>query len=99
MPTESSGVMISRRSRSGDFLFFAIAELVVEGCRSLLPPRGRSRRLLFTRSRLRKEDRMFTRVITVVILALGAVLAPAGAQQAAKVPRVGFLAPQGRSLP
>lgn len=42
---------------------------------------------------------MFPRVITVVILALGAVLAPAGEQQAAKVPRVGFLAPQGRSLP
>ena len=32
------------------------------------------------------------------ILALG-FLAPAEAQQAAKVPRVGFLAPQGRSLP
>ena len=37
----------------------------------------------------------------IVILALGAVLMPAlsEAQQAAKIPRVGFLAPQGRSLP
>ena len=42
---------------------------------------------------------MLTRVIMVVILALGAVLAPAKAQQPAKIPRVGFLAPQGRSLP
>ena len=42
---------------------------------------------------------MSTRVIAVVILALGAVLAPAKAQQPAKIPRVGFLAPQGRSLP
>jgi putative ABC transport system substrate-binding protein len=42
---------------------------------------------------------MFTRVVTVVILALGTVLAPCEAQQAAKIPRVGFLAPQGRSLP
>jgi putative ABC transport system substrate-binding protein len=42
---------------------------------------------------------MFSRVITVVILALGAVLAPSPAQQAAKIPHVGFLAPQGRSLP
>jgi putative ABC transport system substrate-binding protein len=45
------------------------------------------------------EDGMFTRVVTVVILTLGTVLAPCGAQQAAKIPRVGFLAPQGRSLP
>ncbi len=35
----------------------------------------------------------------VVILALCAVLAPAEAQQTAKIARVGFLAPQGRSLP
>jgi len=42
---------------------------------------------------------MFARVITVVILALGAILAPANAQHPAKIPRVGFLAPQGRSLP
>jgi len=42
---------------------------------------------------------MFTRVVMVVILALGAVLAPANAQQPAKISRVGFLAPQGRSLP
>jgi putative ABC transport system substrate-binding protein len=38
-------------------------------------------------------------MFTVVILALGTVLAPAKAQQPAKIPRVGFLAPQGRSLP
>ncbi len=38
-------------------------------------------------------------LFTAVILALGAVLAPADAQQAAKIPRIGFLAPQGRSLP
>jgi len=42
---------------------------------------------------------MLTRVIMVAILALGVVLAPAEAQQPAKIPRVGFLAPQGRSLP
>ena len=42
---------------------------------------------------------MFTRVFTIVILALGGILVPAEAQQAAKIPRVGFLAPQGRSLP
>jgi len=42
---------------------------------------------------------MFARVIMVVILALGAVIAPAKAQQPAKIPRIGFLAPQGRSLP
>jgi ABC-type uncharacterized transport system substrate-binding protein len=38
-------------------------------------------------------------MFTIVILALGAVFAPAEAQQAAKILRVGFLAPQGRSLP
>ena len=32
-------------------------------------------------------------------LALGGMLAPAQAQQPTKIPRVGFLAPQGRSLP
>jgi len=37
--------------------------------------------------------------LTVVILALGAALTPVEAQQPAKIPRVGFLAPQGRSLP
>jgi putative ABC transport system substrate-binding protein len=35
----------------------------------------------------------------VAILALGLVLAPVDAQQTGKLPRVGFLAPQGRSLP
>jgi putative tryptophan/tyrosine transport system substrate-binding protein len=38
------------------------------------------------------------RAIFTVMLALG-VLAPADTQQAPKIPRVGFLAPQGRSLP
>jgi putative ABC transport system substrate-binding protein len=42
---------------------------------------------------------MLTRVVTIVFLALGAVLASAEAQQATKIPRIGFLAPQGRSLP
>ena len=40
---------------------------------------------------------MFTRVITIVVLALGAVLAPAEAQQAAKIPRVGFVSSAARS--
>jgi putative ABC transport system substrate-binding protein len=38
-------------------------------------------------------------LFAVVILAVGAVVAPAEAQEAARIPRVGFLAPQGRSLP
>lgn len=38
-------------------------------------------------------------LFAVVILTLGAVTSPAEAQQAVKIPRVGFLAPQGRSLP
>lgn len=42
---------------------------------------------------------MFTRVIPVVTLALCAALAPAEAQQSARISRVGFVAPQGRSLP
>ena len=42
---------------------------------------------------------MLIRVITAVSVALGALLTPCQAQQAAKLPRVGFLAPQGRSLP
>jgi putative ABC transport system substrate-binding protein len=42
---------------------------------------------------------LFTRMITIVILILGTVLAPCEAQQATKIPRIGFLAPQGRSLP
>lgn len=36
---------------------------------------------------------------TAAILVLCATLEPCEAQQAAKIPRVGFLAPQGRSLP
>ena len=42
---------------------------------------------------------MSTRVVTVVILALTFLLLPSEAQQTAKIPRVGFLAPQGYSLP
>ena len=42
---------------------------------------------------------MSNRMIQLVILALWMVLAPFQAQQAPKIPRVGFLAPQGRSLP
>ena len=38
-------------------------------------------------------------LLTAVILTFGAVLVPADAQKAAKISRVGFLAPQGRSLP
>lgn len=38
-------------------------------------------------------------IFTVGILTLVAILAPAEAQQASKIPRIGFLAPQGRSLP
>src|SRR5881409_3328094 len=38
------------------------------------------------------------KAILTAILALS-VVSPAQAQQAAKMPRVGFLAPQGRSLP
>ncbi len=37
--------------------------------------------------------------VFTVVLAVGTLLAPAEAQQATKIPRVGFLAPQGRSLP
>jgi len=42
---------------------------------------------------------MFSRVLTVVMLTLAFLFSPSEAQQAAKIPRVGFLAPQGRSLP
>ena len=42
---------------------------------------------------------MLIRVLTVVMLTLASLLSPSEAQQAAKIPRVGFLAPQGRSLP
>jgi len=38
-------------------------------------------------------------LVTGIILALGASLAPAEAQQAARIPRVGFLSPVGRSSP
>lgn len=41
---------------------------------------------------------MFRRMVMVVLL-MGAVLAPCQTQQAVKVPRIGFLAPQSRSLP
>ena len=42
---------------------------------------------------------MFTRDVSAVILAICAILPTARAQQVARIPRVGFLAPQGRSLP
>jgi len=42
---------------------------------------------------------MSARVFAVVILFLGFVLPAFEAQQTAKIPRVGFVAPQGRSLP
>jgi putative tryptophan/tyrosine transport system substrate-binding protein len=42
---------------------------------------------------------MFARVLALSILFLSTALAPVQAQQTAKIPRVGFLAPQGRSLP
>jgi len=42
---------------------------------------------------------MFTRVLTVIMLTLAFVVSPTEAQHPAKIPRVGFLAPQGRSLP
>ncbi len=48
---------------------------------------------------------MFTRVVAVVVLALGTLLAPAEAQQpakaqqAAKIPRVGYLSPTDRMSP
>jgi putative ABC transport system substrate-binding protein len=41
---------------------------------------------------------MFTR-LTIVALALGVTFHSASAQQSAKIPHVGFVAPQGRSLP
>jgi putative tryptophan/tyrosine transport system substrate-binding protein len=47
----------------------------------------------------RKEILVPTRVVTVVIVALTFLLSPSEAQQVAKIPRVGFLAPQDRSLP
>jgi putative tryptophan/tyrosine transport system substrate-binding protein len=42
---------------------------------------------------------MFTRLIAIFILALGPAFMPVEAQQIEKIPRVGFVAPQGRSLP
>jgi putative ABC transport system substrate-binding protein len=39
------------------------------------------------------------KILLAVILALGAVTRPCEAQQATKIARIGFLAPQGRSLP
>lgn len=37
--------------------------------------------------------------LLVTMLAIGLVLTPVGARQASRMPRVGFVAPQGRSLP
>ena len=42
---------------------------------------------------------MFPRILTIVFFATGFVLTSARSRQTPKVPRVGFLAPQGRSLP
>jgi putative ABC transport system substrate-binding protein len=42
---------------------------------------------------------MIARVVLAVLLALCMVSVPSEAQQAPKIPKVGFLAPQGRSLP
>jgi putative ABC transport system substrate-binding protein len=42
---------------------------------------------------------MLGRVLTVLMLSVGFLLPPCGAQQVARIPRVGFVAPQGRSLP
>lgn len=47
----------------------------------------------------RKHRRMISRTIAGGLLALSAIVAPAKAQQQVKIPRVGFVAPQGRSLP
>lgn len=42
---------------------------------------------------------MFTRIVIIVSLALGLLFQAASAQQPKQIPRVGFVAPQGRSLP
>jgi putative ABC transport system substrate-binding protein len=39
------------------------------------------------------------RLLTIISLSLSFVLPPSQAQTVARIPRVGFLAPQGRSLP
>lgn len=42
---------------------------------------------------------MFTRKLVIAIVTLGFLFQAASAQESKKIPRVGFLAPQGRSLP
>jgi len=42
---------------------------------------------------------MLSRVLTVFMLSLGFLLPTSEAQQVTRIPRVGFVAPQGRSLP
>lgn len=42
---------------------------------------------------------MFIRMITFLVFGVIAIFTPCQAQQAAKTPRIGFVAPQGRSLP
>lgn len=42
---------------------------------------------------------MIPRIFTAAILVLGFILAPSVSQQTPKIPGIGFLAPQGRSLP
>ena len=42
---------------------------------------------------------MLRLVLTILMLSLGFLLPPSEAQQVTRIPRVGFVAPQGRSLP
>jgi putative ABC transport system substrate-binding protein len=42
---------------------------------------------------------MLTRAVAIVFLTMGAALACAQAQPATKIPHIGFVAPQGSSLP
>lgn len=42
---------------------------------------------------------MLTRVLSIITFALGVAFPSATAQEPIKTPRVGFVAPQGRSLP
>src|SRR5579859_2739598 len=42
---------------------------------------------------------MSARLLTLAMLIVGGVLALTHAQQPTKIPRIGFVAPQGRSLP
>ena len=46
-----------------------------------------------------QPTKMLSRVLTILMLSLGFLLPPSEAQQVSRIPRVGFVAPQGRSLP